>query len=862
MNLLELCCSISVDTREYDRGLDSAKSKFSSVADGISGMASKLGQGLANAVKVGAAAITAATAAVGAFAKASIDTGMQFDSAMSQVAAISGAAGDDFDALREKAMQMGASTKFSATESAKAFTYMAMAGWKTEDMLSGIEGIMNLAAASGENLALTSDIVTDALTAFGLAAEDSGHFADVLAAASSNANTNVSMLGESFKYVAPVAGSLGYSAEDTAIALGLMANSGIKASQAGTALRTTLTNMAKPTDSMYVAMQTLGVSLEDGEGNMNSLMDVMQQLRTGFGGGRMSADEFSEKLAELDAQFSDGTGSEEGYAIALERLMVAMYGAEGAQKAELAAMLAGKEGMSGLLAIVNASDEDFAKLTESIYSAEGAAQQMADTMQDNLAGDITIFKSALEGAQIALSDQLTPTLRKFAQFGAESVGRLTEAFQSGGLSGAMEALGGVLSEGLGRITEVIPVAVDAGMQLLGALGQGIIDNLPALAEAAGEIVSMLAAGITENIPGMMSSAGEIMGALASSITGALPGLIGTAGEIVSTLINGLTEAIPGIASTASDIVSALADGLAGQIPTLIPAAVDMVIQLAESLTDPAGLNNMVDSAINLVSALADGLVSALPTLIGEAPVIISNLVSAIATNTPKMMAAGIEIIAKLASGIVSNLPAIIGAVNEIVASFISGIGGYFAKVINVGKDLVNKLGEGVKSLAGNALTWGKDLIDNFVSGITSKISAVTNAVSNVAGEVADYLGFSEPDKGPLSNFHTYAPDMMKLFAQGIKDNAGLLETAFNDSLDFGTRSIDFETATVDFAASSVGRSSAAVINSAAQSASGTGASAPMTFNLVFPDGTKFASYILNPLVEVAKANGTPILNPT
>lgn len=301
---------------------------------------------------------------------AAVKVTSDFESAMSQVQAISGATGSDFDRLADKAKEMGAKTKFSASESAEAMNYMAMAGWKTEEMLDGIEGIMNLAAASGESLATTSDIVTDALTAFGLKAKDSGRFADVLAAASANANTNVSMLGESFKYVAPVAGALKFSAEDTSIALGLMANSGIKASQAGTALRTLLSNMANPGKSAAAAMQNLGISLTDDEGNMLSLMEVMQDLRESFS-----------TLTEAEA-------------------------------AEQASLLAGKTGMSGLLAVVNSSDEDFQKLTEAIYGAGGSAEEMADVQLNNLQGRLTIFKSALEGLAISFGELLIPALTK------------------------------------------------------------------------------------------------------------------------------------------------------------------------------------------------------------------------------------------------------------------------------------------------------------------------------------------------------------------------------------------------------------------------------------------------------------------
>lgn len=334
-----------------------------------------------------------------------------FDKSMSQVAAISGATGEDFDALRDKARDMGATTKFSASEAAEAMNYMAMAGWKTEDMLDGIEGIMALAAASGEDLATTSDIVTDALTAFGMGAEDASHFADILAAASANANTNVAMLGESFKYIAPVAGAMGYSAEDISIALGLMANSGIKASQAGTSLRNILTRMAKPTKESATAMEALGLSLDDGEGNMKTFMEVMQDFRSGFGQLQIPVDDLETSLAQLDEAFDNGEMSEKAYEQAMQQLMVRAYGAEGANKAMYASMLAGARGMSGLLAIVNASDEDFAALTDSIYNCDGAAEDMAEVMQDNLAGQLEILKSQLEELAISVGDILMPIIR-------------------------------------------------------------------------------------------------------------------------------------------------------------------------------------------------------------------------------------------------------------------------------------------------------------------------------------------------------------------------------------------------------------------------------------------------------------------
>lgn len=344
------------------------------------------------------------------FARFSLESGMNFEAQMSRVQAISGATAEDTGRLAEKAKEMGETTVFSATESAQALEYMAMAGWKTDDMLDGLAGIMNLAAASGEDLAATSDIVTDALTAFGLTAADSTHFADVLAAASTNANTNVSMMGETFKYVAPVAGALGYSVEDSAVAIGLMANSGIKATQAGTALRSMLNRLAKPTKESQTAMDALGLSLQNSDGTMKSFMEVMDDLRSGFGNLMISQEEFNQAFSELNASFESGEITEKNYEATLERLISRAYGAEGAERARYAAMLAGQEAMSGMLAIVSASEEDYQKLSDAIYGADGAAQEMADTMTDNLSGSLTLMKSAAEGVGISLYEKVKEPL--------------------------------------------------------------------------------------------------------------------------------------------------------------------------------------------------------------------------------------------------------------------------------------------------------------------------------------------------------------------------------------------------------------------------------------------------------------------
>ncbi len=308
----------------------------------------------------------------------------EFEAQMSTVKAISSASAEDMKRLSEEAKHMGATTQFTAVEAGKALEYMAMAGWKTDQMLGGLPGIMNLAAASGEDLGQVSDIVTDALTAFNMTADQAGRFADVLAQASSNANTNVSMMGSTFQKVAPVAGALGYSVEDMSLGIGLMANASIKAEVAGTSLKTALANMAKPTKQMKEYMDKYGISLTNADGSMKTFRGVIDNLRSSLGG--LSE---SEQVAAATAIF-------------------------------------GKESFAGMLAIVNASDADFKKLSDSVNNAAGAAERMAQIKLDNFQGKVTLLQSAVEGLQIALGDALLPTFTQGAEKAAELISKLTE----------------------------------------------------------------------------------------------------------------------------------------------------------------------------------------------------------------------------------------------------------------------------------------------------------------------------------------------------------------------------------------------------------------------------------------------------
>lgn len=357
------------ELEELPKTTDDVAEATEKAADGFTVFKAALADLIADGIKAGISALKD-------FAKEAIQVGMDFESAMSNVQAISGATAEEMALLNDKAKEMGESTVFSASQSAEAFGYMAMAGWKTEEMLDGIEGIMNLAAASGSDLATASDIVTDALTAMGYSAQDAGRLADVMAAASSNANTNVELMGATFQYVAPLIGALGMNMEDAAVAIGLMANAGIKGEKAGTALRSTLNRLSAPPKQCAEEMEKLGLSLTHSDGTMKSLNEVIIDLRQAFKG-----------LSETEATAA-------------------------------AKHIAGAEAMSGLLAIVNASDQDFQKLTVAINDSTGAAAQMAETMTDNVGGQMTLLRSKIEGIMIKLFERASDSMKK----GIETVG--------------------------------------------------------------------------------------------------------------------------------------------------------------------------------------------------------------------------------------------------------------------------------------------------------------------------------------------------------------------------------------------------------------------------------------------------------
>lgn len=692
--------------------MKAAGSNIQKVGEGISTVGEKL-------LPVTAALTAAGTAAVG--------IASSFESEMSKVAAISGATGDDLQALSDKAREMGATTQYSAQESAQALEYMAMAGWKTEDMMSGIAGVLSLAAASGADLATTSDIVTDAMTAFGYSADQAGHFADVLAATSTNANTNVEMLGESFKYVAPLAGAMEYSVEDVATALGLMANSGIKASSAGTALRTLLTNMAKPTDSMQAAMDKLGVSLEDGEGNMKSLAEVMKDLRDGFGELQMSPEQFAAEVENLDGFLEKGIMTQKAYDASMEELTQRAFGAEGALKAEAAAALAGKQGLSGLMAIVNASDEDFEKLTDSIYNSEGAAENMADVMQDNLGGDVKKLKSALEELAIAFGELIIPVVR-----------------------------------------DVVAVI------------QEMVNDLNALDEPTKRLIVTIAA-IAAALGPVLIIVGKVV-----SFAGMLTTALGTLMPILTTIAATLAGFVTTVLIPILPIILAIAAAIAAVI--VVIKNWDAIVELAQMAWE--GLKNALSSAATAIkdavtkamTAVGDKVKDTFNKLKTWAADIKAKLSTAFAQMAVKLAESAVNIKEKVTSAIegaisfLANLPSTaLTWGKDLIDNFIQGIKDKAAKMTEALRGVAQKVkdflgfSEPKEGPLSNFHTYAPDMMDLFAKGIKDNVDVVTSALQNATQLTANAV--QSDYTGVLSQIASNTGSTAASAAQGTGDIA-------------------------------------------------------------------------------------------
>lgn len=710
-----------------------------------------------------------ATAAVVGLGAAAVKTAADFDSGMSKVAAISGATGDDLQALRDKAREMGSKTKFSALEAAEAMEYMAMAGWKTTDMLGGIEGIMNLAAASGESLATTSDIVTDALTAFGLKVDAAGHFSDVLAAASSNANTNVSMMGETFKYAAPIAGALGFSVEDTAEAIGLIANAGIKGSQAGTSLRTIMNNLAGEVKICGSALGEVTIQTTNADGSMRELSDILADCRGAF------------------SQLSES------------------------EQAAAAEALVGKNAMSGFLALMNAAPEDIDKLSSAIENCDGKSAEMAATMQDNLAGQLTILKSQLEELAISFGEMLMPAIRSIVSGIQGFVDKLnsmdettkkvivTIALIVAAIGPVLIVVGKVISA-VGTIMTIVPKVAAAIKAVKGAFaGLNAVMAANPIILVIAAIAALVAAFIylwntSDEFRQFWIDLWENIKAVAIAVWEAISTFFSQAWDAIKSTAEAVWNGI-------KDFFAGLWDGIKSVFETVVGAITGFLSSAWE------GIKSTAEAVWNAISGfftgLWDGIKSIFETVVTAIATFLLGAWNGIQTAANTVWNAISGFISTIWSGIQNTVTSVASAIGGFVSNAWNGIKRTVTNLSNGAKtaattafnnmksgisttvgNITSTISSGfnsavsfIKGLAGQAFSWGSDIIGNIVNGIRSMIGRVRDAASSVASAIRSFLHFSVPDEGPLADFESWMPDFMSGLAKGIDRSKGAVEKA-------------------------------------------------------------------------------------
>lgn len=746
--VFELFAKLGLDSSEYEKGLGNAKSLAGSVGGAI-------GKGFKTMAAIGTAAIGTATAAATAFAGTAVKVGAEFDSSMSQIAATLGltmediksnanGAGDTFDALREKAREMGGSTIYSATESAEALNILAMSGYSAEESIGMVEDVLHLAAAGSMDMAQAASYVSGAMKGFNDETKDSAYYADMMAKGATLANTSVSQLGEAMSGGAASAAAYNQSADSMTIALLRLAEQGETGSAAGTALAAAMKDLYTGTDQAKAALKELGVEAYD---------PITKEAK-----------DFNQVVNELEAS---------------------MQGMTDEEKNNYKQTIFGIQGLNAYNKMVVTGIDKQEEWANAIANSSGEASKQYDTMTDNLEGAVKGWNSALDDFRIEISDQIKPALTDFVKFGTGGLQDITKAFQEGGITGAMAEFGTILSDGIAMITDMLPDAINAGMELLGAVGQGILDNLPMILDAAIQIVGQLGEGFMQAAPAILEGAITIISELGKALIDSLPTLIPQIIELVMNLAQMLVDNAPAMIDGAVALIVGLANGLIENLPTLIPAVVEMILQIVNALIEPDNLTMLITAALQIIVALAQGLVNSIPVLVQAIPTIIANLVIAIIQLLPEIVKAGEQLVTSLKEGALSLLVEISKTAAEIIIKFVNGIQEKKNRIISIGREMIDSVKSGIMQKIEDAKNWGKDLIANFIGGIKEKWENLKDTVANVAGSIKDLLGFSEPKLGPLSNFHTYAPDMMQLFAQGIRDNEDMLKGVVADAFDFG-----------------------------------------------------------------------------
>lgn len=810
---------------KLDPSLGSAVSSAIKMTGGI-GSALKVAGTVAG---VGAAAIGAATTAVVAFGKSSVTTGMDFDKAMSQVAATMGTTSDEISGLTEYAMQMGSRTVFTATQAAEALNYMALAGYDAETSMKMLPNVLNLASAGSMELARASDMLTDTQTAFGLSIERTTLLVDEMAKAASTGNTSVEQLGDAFLTVGGLVQELNGGMVDLGdgadqwvdgtqqmeIALTAMANAGIKGTEAGTHMRNMLLKLASPTSEGTKQMERLGVSVFDAEGNMRSLDKIFQDLSGTLGDLTQEqkikaiSDLFNARdiasaeallnainqdwdrigASVLDARISlkDAQGAIEKSSVDLSkytgdaRINVKDLAADIRQDLTTSGMSA-QQAARDIAETYNISFLDATKAVNSVIDAlhetQGAAEAMAKEKTNNLWGDVAQFKSALEYSQLILNGRLTPSLRDFVQFGTEGLQRITQAFREGGLSGAMDELGNVISQGLAKLVEAAPQAIQAGMQLMLALTQGIVDNMPQLVSTGVQIATMLIQGAIQALPQLASSlATAIVQTISSTISPEAGSIVQQLFDIFSQFGEQLAPIFQQVGSMFMELGPQIAEGIMPIIQSvmdMLPPILELIGAIIEAIV-PIGevVMSVIPQIIDMIGQVMAALSPIVQYLAGE----LTNTIQQVMPFITSMLAQLMPLIMQLISGLLPVMIQLLSTLMPILQAIFQVLGPILQLVMTIVSAVLPMISTGIQmviSLITALTTYLTGVLTGVLSGVVEVVGTVIAAITNHIQLLLDFVTnvFTGQWSAAWEN-------VKQIFANVFNALAGIAKAAFN-----------------------------------------------------------------------------------
>jgi TP901 family phage tail tape measure protein len=671
----------------------------SGLKKGLKNIAGLAGNGLAALGSVTGAALAATTTGLVALGKASIETTSQFDTSMSQIAATLGitsediannvnGAGDTFDSLRAKALEMGSATNFTAQQAADGLNILAMSGYDAETSISMIEDVLHLAAAGSMDLSTAAGFVSGSMKGFADNTKSAQYYADLMAKGATLANTNVSQLGDALSGAAAVASSYGQSADSVTISLLRLAEQGVVGSAASTELAAAMKNLYAPTNQAADALKEVGVSAFDEKGNFRDFNTVVNEL---YGSLNTLGDDGLPKYTD-------------------------------AQKTAIAQTIFGIQGFNAYNQMVVTSTEKQEEWAAALADSTGEASKQYATMTDNLQGDLDILGSAFDGLKIAIGDELMPTMREFVQFGSDGLARLTEAFNVGGIEGAFSELGTILSEALVKLTGFLPKAIEIGGRLLSSILQGISDHAGEIMSAAVEVVTELVQAIIDNAPLVLETGIVLISELLNGIGAALPELIPAAVEAILTLVQTLVGNVGMLVNAAIQLVKGLASGIVKAIPIIVQALPKLIESILTAIVE--NLPVIIEAGVSILNALLDGIMEALPVLLGYLPTLIGSVVSVLVENLPLILDAGMQLLTSLLSGIMEALPELIGYIPTIVQTICTLVVDNLPLIIETGIQLLMQLLNGIIDALPELIGYIPTIIDSIVAAITELLPII------------------------------------------------------------------------------------------------------------------------------------------